>query len=859
MAIIYRGSGDDTVVAGDDSDLIFTGRGDDEIQAGGGDDLVFAGAGDDVVDGGAGADFVAAGRGDDVAIFNAAENAGADRLPDFYDGGAGTDTLRIELTEDEWSNEAVQNEILAYLDFLDSGGDGIFRFQTLNLNAYRFEALDLVVDGVSADPRTDSNQNVDLSLSTEDETVTTGLGDDVVMTGSGNDVIDTGDGDDFIQSGAGNDTVSIGDGDDFVQAGPGDDLIIAGIGGGVDVIDGESGSDTVAYPSISTPVTIDLRTEDRSTVSVGNGETVGSTLVSQGYSANLAVGIATGVDIETDILISIENAEGGTGPDTIYGNDENNRLDGKGGSDTVDGGGGEDLLYGDDGADEILGGAGNDLLAGGAGDDVLSGQAGWDTLQLSGNIGEYTFTALDNGQFQVVDSVGGRDGTDLFDTIGEVKFANTTVGLWALVGTINRYGTVSPDNTDDVMVGTAARERFIGYGGNDTMYGMEAEDIFVGGTGNDTFDGGSGTEDDANFVWDIVDYYWDYNAGGSGGVYVNLELGWATDPFGDTDTLIDIERVFGTPTDDVIIGSSEWGEAFDPYLGNDTIDGNGGFDDLRYSLADSWGAPGGITVTFSLTEAGSGTAVDPGGYTDTFTDIQRITATKYDDVLTGGLGDQIFIALAGADVIDGGAGVDLADYHFDASYGGGYAGISVDLAVVDGSGYATLTDGYGDLDKLRGVENIRGTGAGDVILGDGADNHFRGDAGNDLIEGRGGNDVLEGGLGDDTIDGGSGSDNIDGGAGMDTIRGGTGDDVMDGGLDADIFEFAAGDGNDEIWNFESGVDFLSLDAGLAVSSVSYADVSGTGADDTIVAFDTGDQLVLVDTTVGPDLGDFVIA
>ncbi len=56
----------------------------------------------------------------------------------------------------------------------------------------------------------------------------------------------------------------------------------------------------------------------------------------------------------------IENAFGGSGSDTITGNDANNVLGGGGGNDTLHGGNGDDVLGGDAGADVLDGGAGTD-------------------------------------------------------------------------------------------------------------------------------------------------------------------------------------------------------------------------------------------------------------------------------------------------------------------------------------------------------------------------------------------------------------------------------------------------------------------------------------------------------------------
>jgi serralysin len=72
----------------------------------------------------------------------------------------------------------------------------------------------------------------------------------------------------------------------------------------------------------------------------------------------------------------IENAVGGSGNDTITGNDLANRL------------------YGGVGNDRLIGGNGNDTLDGGANNDTLIGGAGRDTLFGSGGNDVFVFQAL---------------------------------------------------------------------------------------------------------------------------------------------------------------------------------------------------------------------------------------------------------------------------------------------------------------------------------------------------------------------------------------------------------------------------------------------------------------------------------
>lgn len=76
--------------------------------------------------------------------------------------------------------------------------------------------------------------------------------------------------------------------------------------------------------------------------------------------------------------------------------------------------------------------------------------------------------------------------------------------------------------------------------------------------------------------------------------------------------------------------------------------------------------------------------------------------------------------------------------------------------------------------------------------------HLYGGVGNDSIDGMAGHDVIEGGRGNDSLIGGDGNDGLYGMAGDDVLIGGKGNDSLIGGEGNDRYEFASGDGLDEI-------------------------------------------------------------
>lgn len=78
----------------------------------------------------------------------------------------------------------------------------------------------------------------------------------------------------------------------------------------------------------------------------------------------------------------------------------------------------------------ITGGAGADTLTGDGGNDTLNGGAGSDLALLSGVRANYTVVAgASPGQYQITDSVAGRDGVDQLNGIERVRFSDGTTAL----------------------------------------------------------------------------------------------------------------------------------------------------------------------------------------------------------------------------------------------------------------------------------------------------------------------------------------------------------------------------------------------------------------------------------------------
>lgn len=161
--------------------------------------------------------------------------------------------------------------------------------------------------------------------------------------------------------------------------------------------------------------------------------------------------------------------------------------------------------------DDFVGTNGKDNFDGGKGDDYFRSSDSKDTYKGGNGLDQVTFH----------DDPGG-----VFADLG----AKTAIDGWGKKDTLKSIEMLRGSAYDDEFVGDGARNHFRGLEGDDDINGK-------GGT-------------------DLVRYDRDDRYGGSDGVVVNLKKGTATDGFGGTDTLKNIEDVTGTDYKDKITGDS---------------------------------------------------------------------------------------------------------------------------------------------------------------------------------------------------------------------------------------------------------------------------------------------------------------
>ncbi|PWJ16118.1 type VI secretion system tube protein Hcp [Jannaschia seohaensis] len=567
--------------------------------------------------------------------------------------------------------------------------------------------------------------------------------DDRVLGGDGADLIRTGGGADFAFGGAGDDSVDTGEGDDEIEAGS---------GAGDDSYEGGEGTDLITYRSTELGIVLDL-----------------------------AAGLATGSEIETDTLSGIENAVLGAGADSGIGDALANALEGGAGEDTLEGGDGDDTLdggseedvasyqtapggvavdlglgtatgaAGDDVlieiehalggafADRLTGSDGANMLMGGDGDDTLEGGLGADTLMLEGGSDEVRGTLLDFDSDLIGDLTGDDtifiQGADLGpgdirifaapDILPEgsvaVRFA--PAGAEAAETTLLLEGELTSAlfRLDQAAEGAAA----LRLGAPDALDALltDAAERFDAGPAT-LIDAAGGNDTITSSVADATVVGGAGDDDLTGDAAPQLFVGGAG---ADTITTGDGPDRVLVRSDDATPGTPERDVIAD--FGSDDVLHLFGFDlDLLFDL--------GLAVTEEglLLRPSDDQEILLQGF---FLEDARRTSLSTEDIALPILATASDAAIAPA---------------------------------VVGGGLVLISDDPGD-QRLVGTEedDILGTGAGNDEL-----SALDGD---DDLAAAAGNDTLLGGGGDDTLRGGAGADLLDGGEGRDRMEGGTGDDL----------------------------------------------------------------------------------
>jgi Ca2+-binding RTX toxin-like protein len=356
-----------------------------------------------------------------------------------------------------------------------------------------------------------------------------------------------------------------------------------------------------------------------------------------------------------------------------------------------------------------------------------------------------------------------------------------------------------------IIDGTAGDDVLVGTSDGDTINGHGGNDGIRGREGDDVIDGGTGH---------------DFIRGNEGD-----------------------DTITGGDGDDYLDGGE----------GDDLLDGGSGWDRVTYAPS----ATGGVTVDLNI----QGVSQDTGQGVDTLIDIEHLSGSPFDDILTGNGGDNWIwggsdgAGTTGNDTISAGGGNDLVEvgtgtHMLDGGtgndtlslFGNGSditaAGVTFSLAL-----QGAAQDSEQGMIDASGFENLSGSIYDDSLAGDGNDNVIAGDTGNDSLSGGGGSDTLYGDgriLVDDHGTGGSGP--ITTFADLGTLGFGLidGDDVLEGG-DGDDFLHGGGGSDTAAYTTATGAVIVNLAAGAA---------SGAAGNDTLTGIENATGSAFDDTIIG---------
>ena len=174
--------------------------------------------------------------------------------------------------------------------------------------------------------------------------------------------------------------------------------------------------------------------------------------------------------------------------------------------------------------------------------------------------------------------------------------------------------------------------------------------------------------------------------------------------------------------------------------------------------------------------------------------------------------DNVLEGAAGADVLDGGDGLDTA------SYAASNAAVTVDLLA------GTAIGGHATGDTFAGIENLSGSRYNDTLTGDTKANRLDGGSGHDRLMGGAGADVLVGGPGNDAAYYASSAAAVTVNLGTSTATGGDAEgDTLDSieNLSGSAFEDSlTGNARNNVLSGRAGADLL--DGGAGTDTVSYS-------------------------------------
>jgi len=196
------------------------------------------------------------------------------------------------------------------------------------------------------------------------------------------------------------------------------------------------GNDTLSVANFTKGCEIDLNAGHFSSITIrSDSPTAAYTGPTPTYDGTDNLAIAFGV--------TIENALGGSGHDTLSGNAADNQLSGAKGNDRLWGDDGRDTLYGGSGNDTLIGGMGKDFLVGGGGQDVFDFNTVGASVAGNGRDVIRGFANGDRIDLSGIDADTAQAGDQAF------SFSSGT----AFTGTFTQTGQLYYDKTSHILYG----------------------------------------------------------------------------------------------------------------------------------------------------------------------------------------------------------------------------------------------------------------------------------------------------------------------------------------------------------------------------------------------------------------------
>src|SRR5450830_1054372 len=518
---------------------------------------------------------------------------------------------------------------------------------------------------------------------------------------------------------------------------------------------------------------------------LAGSDTVSYALSNAGVTVSLYDGSASGGYAQGDTLAHIQNVIGSDYNDTFIASSEVNNFEGGLGVNTVSyfyatgsvmidltntigtGTGGSLYANGDSFShiQNLIGGASDDTFIASSDANKLDGG-----ISTSGSHNRISYAASTAGvtvDLNYTDGTGTSGGYAQGDQLLNVQdltgsnfndtfVANAANNNFDGGGGSNRvsYAMSNAAVTVDLVDGTGAG----GYAAGDTyvniqnVTGSALSDTFIASAVTNAFDGGAGGSDTVSYA----------RASDGVGVTVNLVTGTGSNGFAANDTYTNIQNIIGSSYNDIFVASNDVNR----------FDGGGGSDTVSY-------ASSGAAVTVDLV-GGTGTGGSAQG--DTYINIQNVIGSSADDLfiastaanafeggistatshnrvsyvnstvaetvnlstgigtgglgsfangdtytniqdVTGGSGDDIFVASSAANNFDGGVSVSGVDAHNRVSYVASDAAVTVDLTKADGTG---TSGGFAQGDKFVNIQDLTGSQYDDTFIASSDANNFDG-------------------------------------------------------------------------------------------------------------------------------------